>query len=153
MTDQPPQKPRHGSEKRQRNKITPIRWASDEFNKVAAKADKAGLTFGAFIRALGLGDAGPRARRSRPINDQVLVRVIGLHGKYGNNMNQIAYKLNANAQGALAADFEGALREWAEIRDLMFEAFEMEPSEDAPIDLAGHRGTGSDHAPESDAWT
>ena len=130
--EQPAPKNRHGSEKRQRNKITPIRWASDEFNKVAAKADKAGLTFGAFIRALSLGEAGPRARRRRPINDQVLVRVMGLHGKYGSNLNQIAYKLNANAQGALASDFEGALREWAEIRDLMFKAFEMEPSEVPP---------------------
>jgi len=133
MTDeQPAPKKHHGTEKRQRNKITPIRWAADEFNAVAAKADKAGLTFGAFIRALGLGDAGPRARRSRPINDQILVRVMGLHGKYGSNLNQIAYKLNANASDALASDFRGALKEWAEIRDLMFEAFEMEPGDDAP---------------------
>ena len=133
MTDeQPAPKNRHGSEKRKRNKITPIRWASEEFNKVSAKADKAGLTFGAFIRALSLGEAGPRARRRRPINDQVLVKVMGLHDKYGSNLNQIAYKLNTNAQGALASDFEGALREWAEIRDLMLEAFEMEPSEVPP---------------------
>jgi hypothetical protein len=132
MTDPQPPKSHHGSEKRQRNKITPIRWASDEFNTVAAKANKAGLSFGAFIRTLGLGDAGPRARRSRPINNQILVRVIGLHGKYGNNLNQIAYKLNANAQDAFASDFEGALKEWEEIRDLMFEAFEMEPSDDTP---------------------
>jgi len=124
MTDeQPAPKKPHGTEKRQRNKITPIRWAADEFNAVAAKADKSGLTFGAFIRALGLGDAGPRARRSRPLNNQILVKVIGLHGKYGSNLNQIAYKLNANAQDALASDFRGAIREWEEIRDLMFEAF------------------------------
>lgn len=132
MTDQQPPKSHHGSEKRQRNKITPIRWASDEFNAVSAKANRAGLSFGAFIRTLGLGDAGPRARRSRPINNQILVKVIGLHGKYGNNLNQIAYKLNANAQDALASDFEGALHEWAEIRDLMFEAFEMEPGDNNP---------------------
>ena len=133
MTDeQPAPKKHHGTEKRQRNKITPIRWAADEFNAVAAKADKAGLTFGAFIRALGLGDAGPRARRSRPLNNQILVKVIGLHGKYGSNLNQIAYKLNANTQDALASDFRGAIREWEEIRDLMFEAFEMEPGDDAP---------------------
>jgi hypothetical protein len=130
MTDeQPAPKKHHGTEKRQRNKITPIRWAADEFNRVAAKADRAGLTFGAFIRTLGLGDAGPRARRRRPVNDQILVKAIGLHGKYGNNLNQIAYKLNANAQDALASDFDGALKEWAEIRDLMFEAFEMEPGD------------------------
>src|SRR5579862_2650135 len=132
MTDQQPPKSHHGSEKRQRNKITPIRWATDEFNSVAAKANKAGLTFGAFIRALGLGNAGPRARRSRPINNQILVKVIGLHGKYGNNLNQIAYKLNANAQDALASDFEGALEEWGKIRDLMFEALEMDHSGDKP---------------------
>jgi hypothetical protein len=142
MPDSQLPKSKHGSEKRQRNKITPIRWASDEFNKVAAKADKAGLSFGAFIRALGLGDAGPRARRSRPINDQVLVKVMGLHGKYGSNLNQIAYKLNANAQGALASDFEGALREWAEIRDLMFEAFEMDSSEVPPDGRPDHRPEG-----------
>jgi len=133
MTDeQPAPKKHHGTENRQRKKITPIRWTADEFNAVAAKANKSGLTFGAFIRALGLGDAGPRARRSRSINNQILVKAIGLHGKYGNNLNQIAYKLNANAQDALASDFEGALREWAEIRNLMFEAFEMEPSDDSP---------------------
>ena len=133
MTDEQPAPKKHsGSEKRQRNKITPIRWAADEFNTVAAKANKSGLSFGAFIRTLGLGDAGPRARRSRPINSQILVKAIGLHGKYGNNLNQIAYKLNANAQDALASDFEGALKEWAEIRNLMFEAFEMEPGDDAP---------------------
>ena len=134
MTDEQPapKKHPHGSENRQRNKITPIRWTTDEFNAVASKAGKAGLTFGAFIRALGLGDAGPRARRSRPINDQILVKVMGLHGKYGNNLNQIAYKLNANAQDALASDFKGALKEWEEIRDMMFEAFEMEPSADTP---------------------
>jgi hypothetical protein len=133
MTDeQPAPKKRHGTEKRQRNKITQIRWASDEFNKVAAKADRAGLTFGAFIRALGLGDPGPRARRRRPVNDQILVKLIGLHGKYGNNLNQIAYKLNANAQDALASDFQGVLKEWGEMRDLMFQAFEMEPSDTPP---------------------
>jgi hypothetical protein len=133
MTDeQAAPKRHHGTENRQRKKITPIRWTSDEFNAVAAKANKSGLTFGAFIRALGLGDAGPRARRSRPINNQILVKVLGLHGKYGNNLNQIAYKLNANAQDALASDFEGALKEWASIRDLLFDALEMAPGEDSP---------------------
>ena len=33
---------------------------------------------------------------------------------------------------ALASDFEGALQEWEEIRDLLLEALEMEPSEDTP---------------------
>src|SRR5579863_10178120 len=138
MTDtQPAPKHRHGSETRQRNKVTPIRWAADEFNAVAAKANEAGLTFGAFIRALGLGDAGPRARRSRPVNDKILIKVLGLHGKYGSNLNQIAYQLNAREKDALEADFKGALKEWAEIRDLLFEALEKEPSG------APHEGPGA----------
>jgi len=133
MTDrQPAPKNRHGSERRQRNKVTQIRWAADEFNTVAAKASEAGLTFGAFIRALGLGDAGPRARRSLPVNDQLLIKAIGLLGKYGNNMNQIAYQLNAREKDALEADFRGALKEWMEIRDILFEARGKEPSGGAP---------------------
>lgn len=133
MTDkQPVPKRHHGTETRRRNKITPIRWTAEEFNEVAAKADKAGLTFGAFIRILGLGDAGVRARRTRPVNQQILIKAIGLLGKYGNNLNQIAYKLNANAKDALASDFHGALNQWEEIRDLLFEAREMEPSVDNP---------------------
>ena len=33
-----PKKNRSGSDKRQRDKITPVRWATEEFNQVAAKA-------------------------------------------------------------------------------------------------------------------
>lgn len=133
MTDkQPAPKHRHGSENRQRNKVTPIRWTADEFNIVASKANEAGLTLGAFLRTLGLGDAGPRARRSLPVNDQLLIKAIGLLGKYGSNLNQIAYKLNANQKDALEADFKGALKDWTEIRDMLFEARGKEPSRIAP---------------------
>ena len=52
MTDeQPAPKKRHGTETRQRQMRSTIRWEMAEFNKVAAKANRAGLTFGAFMRA------------------------------------------------------------------------------------------------------
>ena len=53
------------SDKRQRAKITPIRWAMDEFNEAAANAQDAGLSFGAYARArmLRKGDPGPRSQR------------------------------------------------------------------------------------------
>ena len=49
-----------GSDKRQRPRQSLVRWTSEEFARVAAKADKAGLAMAAFIRAATLGDAAPR---------------------------------------------------------------------------------------------
>src|SRR5437870_1878186 len=96
MTDeQPATKKRHGTEKRQRQKITPIRWEMTEFNKVAAKANQAGLTFGAFMRSLGLeGDAGPRSLRIPPIQKELLLWLQGALGRLNNNVNQIARSIN-----------------------------------------------------------
>ena len=100
MTDEQPPRTDTAA-KRQRNKIIsagPLMNSTEWLPRPTAR-----LTFGAFIRALGLGDAGARARRTRPINQQILIKVVGLHGKYGSNLNQIAYKLNANTQDALAS--------------------------------------------------
>ena len=96
MTDeQPAPKKRHGTENRQRQKITPVRWEMTEFNKVAAKADRAGLTFGAFMRALALdGDAGVRSQRIPPIDKTLLHQFQGQLGRLNNNVNQIARGIN-----------------------------------------------------------
>src|ERR1700693_1144238 len=96
MTDEnPAPKRRHGTENRQRQKITPIRWEMTEFNKVAAKANRAGLTFGAFMRALGLdGDAGPRSQRIPLIQNETLLRYQGQLGRLNNDVNQIARGIN-----------------------------------------------------------
>src|SRR5438094_4696007 len=93
--DKPARKKRHGTENRQRQKVTPIRWEMTEFNKVAAKANRAGLTFGAFMRALGLdGDAGARSQRIPPAEKELLLRWQGQLGRLNNNVNQIARALN-----------------------------------------------------------
>jgi hypothetical protein len=80
LPEKKPGKNRSGSDKRQRDKITPVRWAKDEFNVVAARARTAGKPFGAFMRALALGDDGPRSQRIPPVEKELLLTVRGLFG-------------------------------------------------------------------------
>ena len=48
----------------------------------------------AFLRAAALGDAGPRAQRRAPADKDALLRILGHLGRIGNNVNQIARRLN-----------------------------------------------------------
>jgi hypothetical protein len=129
MTDeQPAPKKRHGTENRQRQKITPIRWEMSEFNKVSAKANKAGLTFGAFMRALGLdGDAGARSQRTPPIEKELLLRWQGQLGRLNNNVNQIARGINEDEFYDLP-ELRSILKDYPAIRDAIFVALGKEPS-------------------------
>jgi hypothetical protein len=129
MTDEKPAtKKRHGTEKRQRQKITPIRWEMAEFNKVAAKANKAGLTFGAFMRALGLdGDAGARSQRIPPAEKELLLRWQGQLGRLNNNVNQIARALNEGQFNDLP-ELRLVMKDYPGIRDGIFVAMGKEPS-------------------------
>ena len=53
MTDEKPAaKKRHGTENRQRQKVTPVRWEMSEFNKVAAKAGTGVLVITHYQRIL-----------------------------------------------------------------------------------------------------
>jgi Mobilization protein NikA len=120
---------RKKSEKRQRNAQIKIRCTAEEFNAVAAKAAEAGYTRAAYARAALLGDAGPRAKASLPVDAQLLRQVLAQHGKYGNNLNQIAYVLNAEGGRAiLEADIRAALKQWGEIRELMLAALGKTPA-------------------------
>jgi len=115
-----------GSDKRQRPHQSLVRWTSEEFARAAAKADKAGLTMAAFIRAATLGDAGPRAQRRPPVLKELLIRALALHGRYGNNLNQIAHAGNAGNPVDLP-ELRRALKEWGKIRDALYEALGMKP--------------------------
>jgi hypothetical protein len=115
-----------GSDKRQRGKILPVRCTLEEFNAIAAKAAKAGFSIGAFVRATVLGDAGPRAQRRPTVLKELLIRALGLHGRYGNNMNQIAHSGNAGNPVDLP-ELRRALKEWDEIRDALYQALGKKP--------------------------
>lgn len=83
-----------GSDKRRRTRQSLVRWTDEEFNAIAAKADKAGLAIAAFMRASTLGDAGPRAQRRPPADQQVLREGLGQLGRAGNNLNQMTRALH-----------------------------------------------------------
>jgi hypothetical protein len=74
-----------------------------------------------------LGDEGPRSKARLPVDAQLVRQVLAQLGKYGNNMNQIAYQLNARANRAGDAQFEASLQEWAIIRDACLEMLGRKP--------------------------
>lgn len=123
-------KNRSGSDKRQRDKITPVRWAMAEFNIVAAKARTAGLPFGAYMRALGLGDEGPRSQRIPPVEKEHLLTIRGMFGRLNNNVNQIAKNGNSGFPVDLP-ELRMVMKDYPRIRGLLYNAFGKEPGPDA----------------------
>lgn len=113
-----------GSSKRQRTKVCHVRLTPEEMTAVAAKADRAGLTKGAFARAAMLGTPGPRARRRPPADHRTLRQLLGHCGRIGNNVNQIARQLNAGGR-ANVPELREALRAYLDIRTAIFQALGM----------------------------
>jgi hypothetical protein len=133
MSEQAPAPKRKKSQKRQRNKQIHVPCLNEEFNRAASAANASGLSLAAWCRAkIFDGDAGPRAQRRLPVAEENVLRVLALHGKYGNNMNQIAYQLNAHSDFAGAAQYETGLVEWREIRDAMLDLLKLVP-DDPPV--------------------
>ncbi len=110
-----------GSDKRQRGKIVASRCSDEEFNAIAAKADKAGLSNGAFMRAAALGDAGPRAQRRPPADHKAIRQLLGEAGRIGNNVNQIARALNSQERANIP-EVQAAMRAINEIRNGILDA-------------------------------
>lgn len=107
----PPQKVNKAKNpRRHRDRLLAIRLSTDEHHRVFERADKTGLTVGAFARHQLLGETGPRARKRAPADRQELVRLLGAVNRVGNNLNQIAHALNAN-QGFQPASLESSLEE------------------------------------------
>jgi hypothetical protein len=115
-----------GSDKRQRNRRISLRYTDDEFNRIAAKADRAGLAVAAFLRASALdGDAGVRARRRPPADHKALRQLLGECARVGNNINQIARRLNADGPLDIP-ELREALAAYLEIRAAILRALAMD---------------------------
>lgn len=126
--DQPPPT-RRKSDKRQRTATIFARVTPEEKAAFAARADRAGLASAAFMRALALGEPGPRARR-RPTVDHVAIRqLLGELGRVGNNLNQIARALN-NGEAIDFPELREAVASYLPLRDAIFAALGKEPSGD-----------------------
>ncbi len=87
-----------------RGRHVAVRCTESEYATMTAAAQRAGLTVGAFLRALGCGDPGLRAARRPPIETQELARLLGHIGKLGSNVNQLAHM--ANTSGRLRAEHQ-----------------------------------------------
>jgi hypothetical protein len=130
MTDKAAKPKRKKSEKRQRDKQIKFRCLTEEFNDISAGAAKAGLTVGAWLRALARsGDPGARAQRNTTTSlDLGLVKkLIGQLGYYGNNINQTAYELHAFGEKGLAQDFAGRKAEIDEIIEYLLDLIGKPP--------------------------
>lgn len=110
-----------GSDKRQRSHQCLIRWTDEEFASISEKADKAGMAVAAFMRAVALGNPGPRAQRRPPADHRALRQILGEIGRIGNNINQIARALNSG-DPVNPAELREALHAYLEIRNAIFDA-------------------------------
>jgi hypothetical protein len=84
-----------GSQRRQRSKSYQIAMTPEEFVVARERAAAAGLSLSSYGRALLLGATGPRARRSPPLNAELLAHAVAHLNRVGNNLNQIARILNS----------------------------------------------------------
>jgi hypothetical protein len=85
-----------------RVRIRTLRFSPEEDAAVNESASQAGLSFGAFLRALALGSAGPRAVKRPHAERELLGRILGAIGKLGSNVNQTA-KWSNTAQASPSA--------------------------------------------------
>ena len=86
---------RSGSQKRQRVKSLQIALTPEEFTVARERASAAGLSPSSYGRAVLLGAPGPRARRSPPLNAELLAHAVAQLNKAGSNLNLIARILNS----------------------------------------------------------
>src|SRR5882672_2236055 len=116
-----------GSSKRQRTRQFVVRCTEAEHEAILGKADRAGIASAAFLRAAALGDAGPRAQRRPPADYKILRHILAELGRIGNNINQIAYRLNSGQKVELP-NIREALDAYLEIRNAIFAALGMKPA-------------------------
>ena len=90
----PERKKKSGSETRRQTKVMGFRADPVEEAEIKAAAERAGLTVGSYIRAKVIKKPTTGKTR-RPSLDRVLLsKLLVQLGKLGNNLNQIAKRLN-----------------------------------------------------------
>jgi hypothetical protein len=82
------------SQKRQRQNGAFVRLTEEERKSLEERAQAAGLSIAAYLRACALGDAGPRAQRSPTIERELAAQAVAHLNKAGSNLNQIARAVN-----------------------------------------------------------
>jgi len=81
-----------------KNSFISVRCTAAERVKIDEAARRVGLSVGAYLRTLALGNPGPRAVRRPPIERRELARLLGHLGKIGSNINQLARAYNRSGR-------------------------------------------------------
>lgn len=84
----------HGSEKRARTIHLGVRLTPEERAQIERAAESSGLSTGSYARLVLLGTPGPRQVRRPQVDRAELGRLLGEIGRVGNNLNQIAHRMN-----------------------------------------------------------
>lgn len=114
-----------GTGKRRRTKQVLVRLTDQEYADAANKADRAGYPLATMFREAAFGHPGPRARRRPPADHKALRQLLGECGRVGNNINQIAHRLNADGPLDIP-ELRAALAAYLEIRAAILRALAME---------------------------
>jgi hypothetical protein len=101
MSEEPNPRASHAAPWRGRRRVSDakdsfisVRCTAKDHAVIDESATSAGLSIGAYLRALALGGAGPRAVRRPPVERKELARLLGHLGKIGSNINQLAHAYN-----------------------------------------------------------
>jgi len=99
-----------------------VRCTAKERSRIDEAAREAGLSIGAYLRALALGDAGPRAVRRPPVERKELARLLGHLGKVGSNVNQLAHAFNSRGRVPGLAELNDIRSYVGQMRDALMAA-------------------------------
>lgn len=121
MRKQPPKAQKSGSENRQRGGQIAFRVTEEERAIIEAAADAAELTVGSFVRAKMLKKSVTKETRRPSIDREILGRALGMLGKVGGNINQIAKHLNSGGN-VPNAEIVKALNDFANLREQILKA-------------------------------
>lgn len=97
-------------------------WLSkDERSEIESRANNAGLSMGGYCKSV-IFNTKPSRRSRRPSPDKAeLAKLLGEIGRVGNNLNQVAYQLNAHGSVELE-ELKDALADLAEMRTAIMTA-------------------------------
>ncbi len=122
-------RPKHAAPRRGRPRVVDaktssisVRCTATERTTIDETAAQAGLSVGAYLRALALGKPGPRARRRPPIEREKLAQLLGHLGKIGSNINQLAHAYNGKGRVPALAELAVIKEEIAHIRSAIMTA-------------------------------
>jgi hypothetical protein len=99
-----------------------VRCTVKQNTAIKESAARAGLSIGAYLRALAVGNPSPRSVRRPPVERAELARLLGQLGKLGSNVNQLAHGFNRNGRLPGYAQLIAIRQEIGQMRAALFKA-------------------------------